>query len=319
MRGGILSVLLVAAFAPAAHATLIDEVPAGLEPRDKQAVAYLSRDAQAWSVIRAALNELAACQLPDERADVSTSPPSAEMLATLSILGLPAVPGDAAQAERILVVAPVRGTRINATRSTPLTRGEALLVTPVEDVRIDVPLTTACLRVLGRRLARDVRRQPAAVARRVRAELAALRRERRQAPSGPQEGVLMNWLHDDGDAIEGTAATLSHVQTTGVTFNLSDGPRSRIVGLVPNGVASVQLTWPRVASATKLFAARTYPSTVVRRAVVQDNHFEVAGPVRQEADAMPAQLTWLDPTGAPQRRVGFDLLTGEPHLLASRE
>ena len=108
---------------------------------------------------------------------------------------------------------------------------------------------------------------------------------------------------DRGGFFEGDAATV--VARRGLF--LSGGPggtdtSTTLTGLVPDGVASVEFSYPRAAGRGADYRPYRYPSAFRATAQVQDNVLRIKVP-RGDGDALTARMTWRSVTGAVIRVV----------------
>jgi len=72
---------------------------------------------------------------------------------------------------------------------------------------------------------------------------------------------------------------------------------SRLNGLVPDGVASVTLEFPKVIDRGKYYKPTVFPSAFTTTVEVHDNALSVVVP-RSAPDAFPHRMVWRDADGA---------------------
>jgi hypothetical protein len=154
-----------------------------------------------------------------------------------------------------------------------------------------------------RRLAPTVR--PAVAAKAQRLERQLRRTERPPAVQRPGEGlVVIDRLPDGRTSGAGGTAPFSAARFAARgTASSTDvrGIGARLTLVVPDGVATIDATFPRVVSRGPIRARRRFPSTVRRTFTVRDNVAFATVP-RPAEDAFP-RMVWRAADGTVVRRV----------------
>jgi len=204
--------------------------------------------------------------------------PSAQLLGTLCVLRAPSGPDDLPPKDLLDTDGRPYAT---AMRWVPLAIGGGVWIVPLYDISDRVAPSEACIRSLPRRVRREVRR---------------LKRASRGIPR--LEGLSLFPYDAEGE---------SHGQATGglgalaegafVHADGTDGARAtRVVGLAPDGVASVRVT---IAARRD---ERRRPRARVRATVpVAENVFGVDLRTPFDFTTPEPEVVWLDASGAVVR------------------
>lgn len=115
---------------------------------------------------------------------------------------------------------------------------------------------------------------------------------RHQQTGTPVDGI---YLFDKGGG--GGGADIASFRQRGVFISMG-GPSggSRLNGLVPDGVASITLEYPKRRSRGKYYKPTIFPRAFKRTVAVHDNVISVRI-ARDAPDAFPHRMIWRDPAG----------------------
>ncbi|MBJ7331121.1 MAG: hypothetical protein JHC95_14580 [Solirubrobacteraceae bacterium] len=299
-------IALVALLATAAPASAADN--SQLEPRNAAAAREVKRDAQAAEIFGKALERVAEkqCRIKDADGSTTKAPPSQALLDLIGVLRQPYAGAEPA-VPPLLIGPPVftfDGMRPEAARRVALPDGRSVALLPVADV-VDEPLTPpGCRRALVQSVRREARSATAGVRRRAIRVAQEIRLESK--PSAPVEGVAAAVLDGDGYPMEFMAGPLAEIRDEGIGVIYHVGKRRYIVGIAPDGVASVQFTFSRVVDYGRLYKPHRYPSAETMTAPVKDNVFAVsASTKRSRMDGWPSRSAFLDTDGREIRASEF--------------
>lgn len=230
--------------------------------------------------------------------------PSATVRSVLGIFRRPATPeevGLASKQRGFLIGAAERsrqGVRIAHSAS-----GERVVVTYVPRTRrwgLSPARQRSCNATLAKLLDRRARRAAPAVKRELRRMTRSLRRQASAADPAPRstEGLSVSW----GNGAGGGAFDVQEFAVRGTYLSMGTRDGSRLIGLVPDGVASVELRYPRFAPRGQYRAPMDYGRRHERTVRVQENVFVVRVP-RDARDAMAPKMVFRTPSGTVLRVV----------------
>lgn len=121
-------------------------------------------------------------------------------------------------------------------------------------------------------------------------------------PSGPQDGIFLFSRRGDALTSGGGGGDVRSFLARGA-FNSAGGGRSaRLNGLLPDGVATVTISYPKRVSRGRNYKTKVYPSAFTRTVEVQENVVSLRVP-RGADDAFPARMVWRNKAGAVVRVV----------------
>lgn len=276
-----------------------------LQARDAAAARALADRNAAVRLVQEATNTTPASSCPRATSPDATrgaEAPSSETRALLSVFRRPANPLRGSKVNDPLGVMAEQGVNTAAVRRIDDADDRYVLVVPIENVNVAPYPTPACFAARRQRLDDLASTASPGVRREARAVLQMYRDAAARAPRGPREGVGLYRVMKNGDL---SLETFSTAQIRrGTAFLSLTGRRavSEFITVVPDGVASVDVLWPRRVSGAPHHKARTYPSAVLRRVPVRDN-VAVATAPRPSFDALPARVTWRGADGRVVRRV----------------
>ncbi|WP_270038841.1 hypothetical protein [Solirubrobacter ginsenosidimutans] len=237
------------------------------------------------------------CKPPDpfaQRTTTTDADPSADLLNTFAIFRRPATAEELALAtkERRL---PAGGLYRRYARIVMSASGRRQLVLPAQNARSYQPRPQRCVDSLRRHMAALLRGHDAAFKRGTSRVLEqVIRDEWAGEAQGPTEGIFLFTYDGHGTGGGGGGADLNTLRTKGMFFSFGGGARpSLVTGLIPDGVASIELLYPATADSAE----------VKRTVAVRDNvvSYEVR---RSGIDALvEPQMTWLAADGSVVRVV----------------
>lgn len=172
---------------------------------------------------------------------------------------------------------------------------------------VDPAVRRACLARTRKRAARLARSAPPAVRREVRRMLDVQRAAIHAVPASEGEALSLYVPVGDGTG-GGTGALFDAEQFSEHGLFLSSGgagrpgASSQLTGVVPDGVATVELEYPRSASRGPSRPAVDYGSEARLTVAVTENAVSVSVP-RGAEDAFPPRMTWRGADGAVIRVV----------------
>jgi hypothetical protein len=237
------------------------------------------------------------CKPPDpfaQRTTTTDADPSADLLNTFAIFRRPATEEELAQAskERRL---PAGGLYRRYARIVTSASGRRQLVLPAQNAHSYQPRPQRCVDSLRRHMRALLRGRDAAFKRGTNRVLEQVIRDEWAGPAqGPTEGVFLFTYGSHGTGGGGGGADLTTLRTKGMFFSFGGSARpSLVTGLIPDGVASIELLYPATAGSAE----------VKQTVAVRDN--VVSYRVRRSGiDALvDPQMTWLAADGSVVRVV----------------
>jgi len=301
--------------APAAAAAAAPRAHAAVSIGDLAAQEDLQYAAGMVRVATEQMRERRACRLRyDAAPSFVDGPPSEQLRSRLALLRRPAIAEDAVPLDtpllRYIEGKGVYGGWIRMGRAAD---GTELYLVAAQDRRRVEPASAACLRWRHRRLLRLL----APESRRIRtlalrAEARERRAERPRRAVEPRERVfLYERTNGNNLGLGGISADLGELERRGLLTTaafatdprqLYDPDRARVLGVLPDGVATAEVTYPRRADRGRFAPAQVYESALRLTVPVQDNviSYQVA---RQPEDALPPKMVWRAADGSVVRVV----------------
>jgi hypothetical protein len=240
-------------------------------------------------------------QLPQlgPRPDFTDDAPSAELLGTLAILRRPQTPEELAAADSMLPVFAndIYRRYIRIARSAG---GRTYLIVPARRASFYKPRPRRCLAEVRERFARLIEGRSRTFRRLALRELERIIRSEWAAPAPPStEGVFMQDFRPEGGPGSGSGGESAAVlRRRGMYSTFGSGTLLPAVvsALIPDGVASVTVTYPRKASRGPHRRPRIYSKRIRLTVPVQDNVISFVVP-RFPVDAFPARQVWRSGDG----------------------
>lgn len=232
--------------------------------------------------------------------------PSAELLDTLRILQRPQAPEELLPDDAFFLLAAqdIYRRYVRIARSAS---GRAFVIVPARNTSFYEPRPRRCIVELRRRFARLIAGRRMAFRRAARRELERIiRTEWAARDPGPVEGVTMLEHRPDGGPGGGSGggdADLIRRRGAYSTSGSGSIPLPSVVNaLIPDGVATVTVSYPRKASRGPHRPPQVYAKPVTLTVPVQDNVISFTVP-RFPADAFPARQVWRAADGTVLRVV----------------
>jgi hypothetical protein len=249
-----------------------------------------------------------ACRSPrpplDRRPSLTGDPPTTELLDTLAVLRRPQTDEERLAVNTIRVLA-AEGIHRNHVRVARSAAGRAFLIVPARDVSFYEPRPRRCVAELRRRFRGLIDDRPRRFRRRARRQLERIIRTEWTAPSeGEVEGVFMLDFVGAGGAGGGIGGmSAAFIREQGMFGSSSGtGRTSRVDGLLPDGVATLEATFSRVGARRPDGPPKRYARPVTRAVPVQDNVVSFSVP-RAPLDAFPSRQIWRGPDGSVIREI----------------
>lgn len=296
-----MSLLLLALVAVPAGAGAAGREDAATRRAERQALDLYNRAAQ--RVV--ARSEGCGFQPDDTPPQVVDGEPSEALKSVLGILRRPATEAERARLDdadtRVAFFPGTDGLYRSGTREATSASGTRFVILTAARVTRTGPTPEVfdrCQAAIRREAERRLRGRSARVARFVRRIVREARRQRPEpAPATPPEGLFMQVLEGSGFGATGGAFDPRRFTRQGEFLSSGGaGPRAKLSGLVPDGVASVTVEYPRRASRGPGRKPKVYPGPFTRTEPVQDNVVSLDVP-RAAPDAFPPRMLWRGPGG----------------------
>ncbi|HEX4806673.1 MAG TPA: hypothetical protein VFU94_12295 [Conexibacter sp.] len=235
---------------------------------------------------------------------IGPAKPSAGLLAALGILRRPATAQDEAPPALLRGLSAGQLLDPSQVRLARAADGSAYYVIPSWSLGLTSG-PPACAHLMRRRLERLLARARPAVRRAARQTMRAITElEYPRHPPAPTPSIALVEATRNGRLGSGVGGSIGDLAKTG-WFELapSDRRTSHVVGLVPDGVATITVHYGRYGS-LNLFHRPRYRTSLTITAPVQDNvvSYRVARP---PDDALPLSMTWRAADGSIVRVVGI--------------
>ena len=307
-----LPTLLLALLALAVGASVAGADPSGAQlASTRQDRAALRRERVAVRLINDAIKHIEHAHRDcrrtydsDARPTLTDASPSADLLGALGVLRRPATEADRIDPDSLSFPF-ARGIFANFVRVATAADGRQFFVIVAQDRVRSSPLPRHCLALQNEELQHLLTNRTPAVGRlatRLKARL-----DRQENPKGGFRAAEAIFLFDrtaDGRLGGGGGGVdLRWFLRHGMFGSSGAGDTSDVSGLLPDGVASVDLTFAKAVSRGPHRDPQTYPKTIKLTVPVRDNvvSFRVARPAY---DAFPTLMVWRRADGSAMRRIG---------------
>lgn len=308
-RRGIAALALTCSLLAAPAAAADEDLPGlpGLEPRNARAAKQLKDQERALAIYSRAADRVRkarpSCKpkTPPAPGTLIDGTPQPALLERLAPLRRPAAPGDA------LTSPPAFGAVFSAyTRTVAGPLGLTVRLLPARLTGFAQAPPRGCDTAIAAEARKLARRRSAAVRRALSAVLKSVAADDAEAPQAGEpdpEGLILGIEGPDteGSAIAGAvdAERFAEHGSTGWLVSMK-GP-STGVGVVPDGVATVVLRWPKVVDFGPLYKPKRYAKAITRTFPVVDNVYAVRGPSRGLLASTVYRVTWKGPDGRTLR------------------
>lgn len=283
--------------------TGLDEPP--FTPSSEKAARALSEQRVAYELINRASRYVSAGRADchqkglDRTSSATHDPPSQPVLDAIAALRRPATPEEAA-----LPPSADHGglgeVHVDHIRNLTAANGQLFTVIIARRVQVSFRISASCLDAQHSRLLILLKGKP----RRIRSvTLQAFGKVRdgqeknNLQPTTPQDGIFL-FTGNGG----GGGGPIDSFRRRGNFMSSGASRSSRLSGLVPDGVASVTLEYPRRVSRGKLYKPTVYPTAFTRTVRVQQNVLSLRVP-RGAGDAFPPRMVWRASDGKVLRIV----------------
>ncbi|HEV7751612.1 MAG TPA: hypothetical protein VGO71_08715 [Baekduia sp.] len=282
--------------------------PPPLQPKDEAAARQLALQSQAIDLINQASRHVYAKQpackpsFPTARSTPTHDAPSQPVLEALAPLRRPAGPEDTPQPGSPVPFFGGGGeTYVDYVRTVTTADGVPLTIVIGRIARGSFRPSAQCLDAEHAWLVHLLKGRSKALRSVTLDEFGKLRHGAEQSPASPttpQDGI---YLYSGGGG--GGGAPIADFRKRGVFTSMGTpggkgtSPRSTLNGLVPDGVATVALEYPKSVSRGPYYKPTVYPSALERTVPVHDNVLSVKVP-RDATDAFPHRMVWRDAAGA---------------------
>ena len=301
-----------------ARTVVIPTAPGVLEPRSPAAAKHLALQQQAAGLINEALLHVNGtkreCRPPYRRGRARPvhGPPSQAFLDVLAPLRRPAKARDRQQTGNRGMG---HGTYLDYVRQVTAANGAHLTIIIGRDLREVKPPPKHCLDAERARLLTLLEGRPAELRSFTLTEFDTLRREREKVPPNRATPVDRIYVYEsrggsggiDVDAFRRHGLFGSSGSSGDPSRPDASRPVSTLAGLVPDGVATVTVHYPKVVSHGPLFKPTAYPAAVTRTVRVRENAVSIRKIPRSAGGAVEgATMTWRDAAGAVIRSFRLD-------------
>jgi hypothetical protein len=277
-----------------------------LQPKDPAASRHLALQQQALDLINAANRDVRKAKpscnapVPHPAPSQTHDAPSQPVLDAIAALRRPGTAEDALPDRAIAV--PFGGeTYVDYTRSVTSAGGKSFYVVIARAVRPVYRPSAACLDAQHARLVELTRHVDAKVRSLALEEFGKMRQGQEQnarQPTTPQDGIYLFSKGKDGVGVAsgGGGSDIASFLRAGLVMGSGRNTDSTVTALVPDGVASVTLEYPKRVSRGRWYKPTVYPSAYTRTVAVQQNVLSVHVP-RGAMDAFAARMVWRDADG----------------------
>jgi hypothetical protein len=275
-------------------------IPTTPKPKNEAAARRIKLERQAIDLINAASRHVqgtvAGCKpkLPPHTSTATHDAPSQAVLDALAPLRRPATPDEleAAKASRIGFGGE---TYVDYIRHVTTADGHALTIMVNRSVRVLFRLPSKCLDAEHARLLVLLEGKSRKLRSTTLEEFSHVRQGQEannDVPATPVDGI---YLFDSSGG--GGGADVASLRERGVFGSIGGNDGSRLNGLVPDGVATVTLEFPKTRSRGPNYKPAVFPSAFTKTVAVHENVLSVEIP-RGAPDAFPHRMVWRDATGA---------------------
>lgn len=269
-----------------------DEPP--FTPRSEMAARALREQRVAYELINRASRYVSAgradCRQKglDRTSSTTHDPPSQPVLDAIAALRRPATAAEAA-------LPPSAGhgglgeVHVDHIRNLIAANGQLFTVIVARRMPVSFRISASCLDAQHARLLVLLKGQPRRLTSVTLEEFGKVRdgqEKNNKQPTTPQDGIF---LFDTGGG--GGGGDIDSFRRRGNFMSSGASGSSLLSGLVPDGVASVTLEYPRRVSRGKLYKPTVYPKALTRTVRVQQNVLSLRVP-RGAGDAFPPRMLW---------------------------
>ena len=291
--------------APAGSATR----PPPFAPKSPAAARALEEQQAAIDLINHASRDVSVARrscrpAPPAQTSETHDAPTAPALGAIAALRRPATPADAYPGR--LTLFGEGEVYVDYTRAVTAAGGQRFTIVVARSVRPSFRISASCLDAEHARLITLLRGKPRHLRSVALKEFGTLRHGQEQnsrAPTVPEDGIYLFTRDAHGGGGGGGGGDVKAFLSHG-TFGSSGGAGNEALlsGLVPDGVASVTLEYPKTVSRGRYYEPTVFPSAFTRTVRVQENVLAVHVP-RNAGDAFPSRMVWRRADGSVLRVV----------------
>jgi hypothetical protein len=271
--------------------------PPGLQPKDEAAARHLALERQAIDLINAADRHVYAtvrgCK-PNAsdlgHAKATHDAPSPAVLDALAPLRRPATPDELNDARHPGALGGGE-TYVDYVRHVSTADGHPLTIVIGRRAAALFRLPKRCFDAEHARLVHLLKGKPPKLRSVALEEFSHIRQGQEANSAQPTTPVDGIYLFDRGGG--GGGADIAFFRERGVFVSIG----SRLNGLLPDGVASVTLEFPKVIHHGRYYKPTVFPSAFTTTVTVHDNVLSVAVP-RPAGAAFPHRMVWRDAAGS---------------------
>ncbi len=292
----------------AGSAVAADTYAPGYKPKDAAAAEHLRLERAAVELINRAdarvRTRRSSCRAkaPDAEVRTTQDAPSQAVLDLLAPLRRPATAEDLPTGGSAL-----RGfgeTYVNYVRQATAANGQRFEIIVARTPTPFVRLPDSCLESSETELRHLLTGKPRAIRSVALGVFADLKAQQKRANAQPpvQDGIFLFTRNRGGGGGGGGGGNAAQFAKQGNFTSSGSRGRSTLSGLVPDGVASITLQYPKRVDRGRYFAPTIYPSAFERTVRVQQNVVSLRVP-RGAGDAFPERMVWRDAAGKALRVV----------------
>ncbi|HZO36602.1 MAG TPA: hypothetical protein VFB41_06970 [Solirubrobacteraceae bacterium] len=293
-----------------AKTVVIPTSPGSLEPKNPAAARHVALVNQAYALINKAVLHVNAT-MPECKPSYRRGPtrplhgaPSQAVLDVLAPLRRPARPSDRQQTGNRGLE---HGTYVDYVRMVTAANGARFTIIVGRRVREIYRPTKQCLDAEHARLVELVEGEPAALRSAALGAFGKMRHGQENnatIPTTPQDQIYLYGSTGGGGGIDvATFRTRGLFSSSGGSFRPGASKRvgrasSTLSGLVPDGVATVTVHYPKIVSNGPYYKPTAYPAAFTQTLRVRDNVISATIPRDAPRALGDARMTWRDAGGA---------------------
>jgi hypothetical protein len=275
--------------------------PFHLQPKNRAAAQRIKVERTANDILNAAMTEVrgtvpgcATRPAFDLTHGTTQDAPSPDFVNAIAALRRPATPEE--QAPETGIVATLPGeTYAGYRRDVTTADGHALTIVLGRRKQFNVIIPARCLTAEHAEILKHLKGKPGAVRAKTLSIFASFRKAQLAGARQPDKTIDVVYLfQQNGGGGGADVATFRKRGAFGSMGSSSSG--ATIYGLVPDGVATVKLVYPKMIPRGPDYRPTVYPSAVTLTLPVRDNVVEAAVP-RSAPDAISYRMQWLDAAG----------------------
>jgi hypothetical protein len=280
-------------------------IPPPFEPKSKAAARYLALQRVALELINQANRHVFAAipsckpSFPRPSGAVTHDTPSQPVLDAIAELRRPASPADQLPPSRHPFRFGFGETYVDYVRTATAANGQRFYIVVQRAVPPSYRPAARCLDAEHAQLVTLLRGKShrlRSVALREFAKMRHVQEQTPEQPQTPQDGLSLFTAGPQGIGVGGGGGDIAMFLDRGTFGSSGNDSSSTLNGLVPDGVATVTLEYPKVVSRGPYYKPTVFPSAYRRTVRVQENVLSVHVP-RGAGDAFPRRMVWRSADG----------------------